>query len=237
MLEKYIQFIKAHERIILVAIVGLVLWFSFGKIDTLLIHHDSAQVQQAIIVAQTNAQETAKVEAQAEAQAIQYKQLTDKVQAQNDKLAQANAALIAALSVQQKKDAEMDIPQLAQRWTQLVPSVGLSTTDGHLEISDIGAHTTVSQLEQVPTLTAELAAEQTKELNDLSLLTSANTRIDTLNQNVTLLNTQITDNQNVCKAQIAEVKAKARKSKWHFFEAGVVVGFLGRQLIKMETGF
>jgi hypothetical protein len=38
------------------------------------------------------------------------------------------------------------------------------------------------------------------------------------------------------KKDIAQVKANARKSKWHWFWAGVVAGFLARQEIKTTTG-
>ena len=48
---------------------------------------------------------------------------------------------------------------------------------------------------------------------------------------------QITDNSAVCQAQIKVVKDAATKSKRRWFYAGVVVGWVGRQLLKTETGF
>jgi hypothetical protein len=51
MLESYIKWIEAHERLLLVAVAGLALWCSIGKIDTLIVHHDQAQLSQAQVVA------------------------------------------------------------------------------------------------------------------------------------------------------------------------------------------
>ena len=33
MLDTYIKWIEAHERLLLVAVAGLVVWFSIGKVD------------------------------------------------------------------------------------------------------------------------------------------------------------------------------------------------------------
>jgi hypothetical protein len=57
------------------------------------------------------------------------------------------------------------------------------------------------------------------------------------------LQTQVTDDkvaattaQTAFDKEKKDLIAQARKSKWNWFKAGVVVGFLGREFIKLETG-
>jgi len=56
--------------------------------------------------------------------------------------------------------------------------------------------------------------------------------VTTLNTEVGSLRLQLGDDAKVCSAQIATVKAAARRSKRRWFYAGLVAGFIGRQLIK-----
>jgi hypothetical protein len=60
--------------------------------------------------------------------------------------------------------------------------------------------------------------------------------VATLNEEVSGLRLENTDEAKVCTAQIAVVKAQAAKSKRRWFIAGVVTGWVGRQLLKTYTG-
>lgn len=226
MLDNYIKWIVAHERLLLVAVIGLVIWFGIGKIDTLISNHDNANLQQAKVAAAVQAeknQETAAVVAQ---QAIDMKVLSDKVQAQNTALEQANLALVAALSKQQKIDATMTDPQLASRWNTLVPDATVTTTSSGVSLSSTGAHATVNELEKIPVLTQELSASQQESKNDLSLLTSSSAQVVTLNTLVAGKDASLKAADNVCKEQIKVVKDEARtelhKAKRNWFIGGVV---------------
>ena len=64
--------------------------------------HDQAVLQQAQVVADAQKQANAQLATQVAQDAAQMKALTDKVEAQNAQLANANIALATALSKQQK---------------------------------------------------------------------------------------------------------------------------------------
>ena len=100
-------YLKAHEKLVLLVIAGLVLWFGIGRIDTLIQKHDSASLQQAKVTAVAQAEKTQEIAAQVAQQAAQYQALADKVQTQNAALIQANTTLATALAKQQKTDATL----------------------------------------------------------------------------------------------------------------------------------
>ena len=110
MFETYLKWIESHERLLLVAVAGVVLWFGIGRVDSLIARHDNANLQQAQVVAQAQADKTAAIAAQVAEQAAQYASLADKVQQQNDALIQANIALSTALAKQQHTDSHSHLP-------------------------------------------------------------------------------------------------------------------------------
>lgn len=230
-------YIKTHERLVLSVIAGLVLWFSIGKIDTLIANHDHANLQQAQVTAQVQQEKNTVLATQVAQNAAQYKELSDKVQSQNAQLEQAKTQLATALAKQQKTDATLPPSDLVARWNTLVPQAGATVTPNGVTLSSAGAVVTVQQLEEVPVLSSQLENERTQLGNDQNLISAANASITTLNLRVDGLNLQLSDNAKVCTAQIKTIKAEARKSKRRWFIVGMVIGFIGRQVIKTETGF
>jgi hypothetical protein len=230
-------YVKLHERLIGLVLAAAVIWGVSGKIESVVAKHDKSQETQAQIVASAQQSKDAALATQAAQQAEQYKELSDKVAAQNAALEQANITLATALAKQQHTDDTMPLPELAQEWTKLVPGMapnGITFAldpNGQITLTDDAAHKTVDQLEQVPVLTQQLANSQAEAKNDLSLLTASNGQVTTLNQEVTGLNLQLVDNQKVCTVQIAVVKANAAKSKRRWFLMGIVAGFLGRSAL------
>jgi uncharacterized protein YecT (DUF1311 family) len=232
------KYFKLHETLIIILASFTLLWFVSGKIEGVIAAHD------AVNLATTKATLAAQVQTNNDRQALiaqqaaDYKALAAKYQAQDAALAQANVALAQALTAQQKKDAALPIPQLVTRWIQLVPDAGVSVAaNGTVSVSEVGAHATVNELEKVPVLTTELANEKQVCSNTSTLLDAANGRVVTLNSQVDGLKLQSKDADNVCKAQIAVVKADARKSKRRWFVIGFISGFVSRQAIKTYTGF
>lgn len=229
-------YVKNHERLVLSVIAGLVLWFTIGKIDTLIANHDHANLQQAQIVAavqQEKNEETAKLVTQ---QAADMKVLNDKVQAQNAALEQANLALVTALTKQQKTDAAMSTPEVAQRWMQLVPAATVKPVPSGVTLDDTSAHATVSELEKAPVLSKQLEASHEELTNAQLLLSASGQQVATLNTQVTGLHLKAVDDAKVCTAQIEAVKADARKSKRKWAIVGAIVGFIMRQAVKSTTG-
>ena len=238
MIETYIAFIKAHETILGLVLAAAVIWGVSGKVENIMYHHDNAAESQAQIVATAQAQKDAALATQAAQQAEQYKELSDKVAAQNAALEQANITLATALAKQQHTDDTMPLPELAQEWTKLVPGMapnGITFAldpNGQITLTDDAAHKTVDQLEQVPVLTQELSNSKQSEQNTDTLLGASQKQVTDLNSEVSGLNLQLADNQKVCTAQIAVVKADAAKAKRRWFLTGLVLGFLGRSAIK-----
>ena len=232
-----LSWLQKHERMILVILGGLVLWFAIGKIDQVIINHDAANLSQAKVTADAQAKANATLAAQVVQDAADRKALEDKLAAQNDKLEQATITLANALAQRQKTDATLPPDQLVARWNTLVPTAGATVTSNGVTLPSVGAIATVQQLEQVPVLSSQLSNTQQELKNAQSLVSAEGQSIALLNTEVSGLRAQITDNQKVCTAQIAVIKAQAAKSKRRWFYAGVIVGFIGRQLIKTETGF
>ena len=117
MFETYLKWIESHERLLLVAVAGVVLWFGIGRVDSLIARHDNANLQQAQVVAQAQPDKTAAIAAQVAEQSAQYASLAAKVQQQNDALMQANVALSTALAKQQHTDASLPPTELVNRWS------------------------------------------------------------------------------------------------------------------------
>jgi hypothetical protein len=235
--------IKQHERLILAVIGGAILWLSIGKIDTLIINHDAANLQQAKVTAQVQADKNATLAAQAAQQAEQYKALAEQVAKQNAALENANVQLSLALSKQQKKDATLPPTELAQRWRELVPSYPehdpspvVSLDTGAITVTPAGAIATVQELEKVPVLSSQLENSRTQIENGEKLLEGQHAVVLTLSDQVDGLKLQLVDDAKVCKAQVAEVKAQARKGKRTWFTIGYVAGIATRGAIKLLAG-
>jgi hypothetical protein len=236
-LKTDLTWIQKHERILLAIIGGLVLWFTIGKIDTLIANHDHANLQEAQVAAAVQEEKNQALAAQIAQQAAEYKALAEKVEAQTAQLEQANVSLATALTKQQKTDAALPPTELVARWNTLVPAAGLTVTPTGVTLPNTGAVATVQQLEKVPVLAAQLDNEIQIATGTQKLLDASEGRVVTLNDQVTGLKTQSVLDAKVCKDQIAVVKADARKGKRRWFIVGFVAGFLSRQAIKTYTGF
>ena len=232
MIETYIKFIKAHETILGLVLAAAVIWGVSGEVENIMYHHDNAAESQAQIVATAQAQKDAAVAAQVAADKAALDALTTKLTAANDALAKANSALEAALAKQQQQDNQMTPSELTDRWNVLVPTANAAVTPNGVTLPAAGAHATVDQLEQIPVLTQELSNSKQSEQNTDTLLGASQKQVTDLNSEVSGLNLQLVDNQKVCTAQIAVVKADAAKAKRRWFLTGLVLGFLGRSAIK-----
>lgn len=232
MLAAISTYVEKHERLVLALVAGVILWFAVGRVDTLIAKHDSAALHQAQVIAQVQADKTAAIAEQVQVQAAQYQALVDKVQAQNAALVKANAELATALTKQQRIDASLPPTELVNRWAVLVPQAKPTVTPTGVALDTLSAVTTLQQLEIIPVQQETINNNQQELSNAQSLVTAEGQQVQTLNTEVGSLRTQLGDNAKVCAAQIAVVKAESRKSKRRWFYAGLVLGFIGRQLIK-----
>ena|SRR5271157_360296 len=227
-ITKELTWLQKHEKMILAVIAGLALWFAISKVDTLIIHHDQAATEQAKIVAQADAAKTAAATAQAAQDRAAYEALEAKAQALQAQLLQQNAALVSALTKQQKTDASLPPSELANRWSALVPQVKPTVTPTGISVDTPSAVATVQQLEKVPVLTKELDNEtQIVTVKD-GLLAAANKTATDATAVIASMKVQAVADAKVCTETIATVKAEARKGKRTWFYVGLVTGWLGR---------
>lgn len=231
MLATLSNYVKNHEKLLIVILGIILIWFISGKIQDVIARHDDANlaVEKVTLAAQIDKNQA--LAAQVADQAASYKALADKVASQNQALEQANVALVSALTKQQKADAALDLPALAIRWQQLVPEARPISSQAGLTLDDASAHATVAALEQVPALTQQLVNSQAETKNVNSLLLASNQQVATLNDQVSGLRLEITDSGKVCAAQIKVVKDDARRSKRRWFVAGFIAG-LATRLVK-----
>jgi hypothetical protein len=226
------EYIKAHEKLILALIAAGVLWVAIGKIDTLIQHHDGANLKQAQVIAAQNAVNNAAIAAQVASDKAAFDALQAKLQAEDAALIQANVALATALTKQQKVDAALPPTDLAERWNALVPNADVSVSNGQAVVPMTGAVATVQQLEIIPAQQEEITNDQTLIANGNALAVAQTKQVTDLTDQVTGLKLQSVDDAKVCQAQIAVVKADARKSKRRWFIAGFVAGIATRILGK-----
>ena len=226
------EYLKAHERLILALVAAGVLWFAIGKIDTLIQHHDGANLKQAQTIAAVQSQKDAAIAAQVASDKAAFDALQAKLQAEDAALIQANVALATALTRQQKTDATLPPTDLVARWNALVPQAAASVTPKGVTLPNTGAIATVQQLEIIPVQQEEITNEQTLVANGEALAVAQAKQVTDLTAQITGLKLSAVDDAKVCQTQIAVVKADARKSKKRWFIAGFVAGIATRILGK-----
>ena len=222
------EIFKTHEKLILAFVAAGVLFFAIGKVDTLIQHHDDANLKQAQVIAAQDASKNAAIAAQVASDKAAFDALQAKLQAEDDALVQANVALATALTKQQKTDATLPPTDLVARWNALVPQAAASVTTNGVTLPSTGAIATVQQLEIIPVQQEEITNEQTLVANGNALAVAQTKQVADLTSQVTGLKLQSVDDAKVCQAQIAVVKADARRSKRRWFIAGFVAGIATR---------
>lgn len=220
------NFIKLHERLIIIVLVLAVLGFLTHEYLTHAAAVDDKKAQQADQVLQQQKTVNDQLAVQVKSQEDVLTQLVAQVSQENAQLIAAIQTRTQTTIVQQAKDKTLPIPDLVTRWNGLaaLPASDITNTTAGLIITEDGARQTVSQLELVPTLQQNLSDSQTIISNKDDQITAQNNLTSGLQSQVVGLNTQITDADKACKAQITAVKAKARNGKWKAFGIGVGVG-------------
>jgi hypothetical protein len=253
-------FLKDHERLIIVVLVlvfGVFLTYKgLGLVQAL---QQSRATQLENQLAQTEQQATAAKEAalqaQAQVTAAQQAAAQDKaasaaiisaLSAQNASLNQTIATQDKQTAAQQTTDLHSTIPQLGQRFVDLVPNVDpkdivVAADQKSVTIGQDTAEKAVAQLELIPglqadnkNLQAEIANDATmqnslqKALNSESQYADSEARLVTTEEKYTaLLQTQIDQANKVCDEKISVEKTKAKKSFLKGLGIGAVVGFIG----------
>lgn len=223
------SWLKQHERLIIVTLVLLFGGYIGHGVLNLMAKNADAKVQQA--QAQLTQQQTANAQMAAQVQQAtqQYQQIVTTLQAQNTQLAQTIAQRNTQLVQTQAIDKTLPVSQLDTKWAAdagVDASQLQAGSNGQTIASQEATVATVQQLDSIPVLKANLSDTQTELTNTKTEFTAANQLIGEKTQQITGLQLQITDEQNTCKAEVADVKAQARKSKLKWFGIGFVTGYI-----------
>jgi hypothetical protein len=219
-------FLQKHERMVICALVLMVAMFLGGKYfdrEAAKAQANATVAAQLAADAKQSAQQAALQAAQTQAQ---YQAMLEVLQKQNAVLAQAVTQRDAILGQQQAVDKTLSPTQLTQRWAQLVPGTMPIATPTGVSVTTADAQSTVVQLENVPVLTQNLKDETEIAANLQSELDAQGKVVAEDNTLISALNTEIADNDKACKAEVAAVKADARKGKVKWFKIGYVAGLV-----------
>jgi hypothetical protein len=228
--------IKHHERLFLALIAGTTLWFAIGRVDSLLVKHDNANLQQAQVAAQVQQSKDEALAQQVAQDKAAYTSLNAEVMARDAQLTQMQAQLVAALSGQQKKDQTLPPTDLVARWNTLVPTASAKVTSDGVTLPEGGAVATVVELEKSPVLTQQLANDNEELVNAQKLIAAEGQQITDRDLLITGLRTKADADAKVCDVRVKVETDKIRKARRRWFIIGYVTGFISRQVIKTETG-
>ncbi len=228
-------YLKAHERLIVVVLLLLAGIFAYGKGLGFLTARDQRQYDSKAQVLQAQASADAALARQNAAAAQQYQQLAAQLAASNAALAQSQAQRNATVVVQQKTDAALPPADLALRWQQLLnlPTGSVQPVPGGFAATPSAAVDTVVALENVPVLEADLKDEQAVVANQDAQVKALIGLNAGLQQQVAGLGKDLADQRAADAAALKLAKAEARRSKFHWFGIGYVVGFASAEALRL----
>jgi hypothetical protein len=215
-LSSYVTFIKSHERILIIAVTGFLIFHIGDGALNAWIHHDDTQAKIAATTVKTDTTQTAALQ-------VQVTTLQKQVAATNAALIAAIKARNTATQAQQTVDQTLPLPALATRWeelAQLQPADIKTTATNDLLVTESASRATVVLLEELPTLQANLKSDQTIIDNDVLIISKQSDLI-------TQLNKDLADEKASHVADVKLEQAKGKRSFWRGFKIGAVVGFIG----------
>jgi hypothetical protein len=209
----------ARHHLFLLAAVSILVFAGVFGVESLLAKHDAQKDAQWKAVVAADQQRLATDEAN---WAQQFQALT----AQNTQLLSAIQTRDAALVVQQKKDATLSANEAAQRLSEQTKAApGEVTAQGNNLLVDLPiSRQIVTSLDQLPVLVANLADMKTQLANETTIANNAQA-------DATAQKKINTDQVEACKAQVADVKAQARKSKTKIGGIMFTLGIIAARLL------
>lgn len=225
MLDNYIKWFLAHERILALFAILAVVGFAGNKYLNLEAARADARNQAAQQTLAAQKEVNAQLAQQNALAQQQYQTLVGQLNAQNQRLTAEMLTLSQTLATQQKKDSALPAPELALRHEALLGvSSGVTSTENGFQVSTPVEIQTVQSLESLPVLKQQLSDETQIASGKDKQITSINTVVTGLNDQINGLNLQLTDSGKACDAKLVDIKANARKSKRNWFIRGLGIG-------------
>lgn len=220
--------LQRHERLLIVAMVLLAGAWGFSRYADL--SASKAEARATVAEQALTAQKATDAQNQATTAQVlaQYQAMVSAQSTQIASLAAAAAQRQTAVVAQQKTDATLPVADLANRLKTLgnAPDGSVSTEGDSVKITQSGAVAVAQTLETLPALRDDLRDETELAGAAQAAQKQGEVVIKDQTTQITGLNLTLVDADKQCKAQIADVKAQARKSKIKFFKLGFVAGFV-----------
>lgn len=222
------SWLQRHERIVIVALVLLAGAWGFTKYADISASKAEARATVAEQALQSQKETDAKNDATTASVLAQYQSMVTALSAQNASLAAAAAQRQATVVKNQATDATLALPVLANRLVTLgnVPDGQVSSDPSHVILTQSGAVAVTQTLETIPALQGDLRDTQAHVVAANAALDKANEVMADQSTQIAGLKLTITDEEKACTAQVASVKAEARKSKIKWFKIGFLTGFV-----------
>lgn len=226
-LTPYVTWFKAHERLVLLLIVGFFGVHFYSKHLDFAVKHDQVQAQIANQQAATAAQKSTQDDTANKLLLTQLQTMQQQIVAQNQRIDQAMQQRAAQTAIQKKTDDQDQPAELAARIHQLL-GVGTIQTENSpigttLVYSLDAAHADADSLEDL-----QQSKSDVKDLN--TKLEACNQLTDKQNGTINSLNGQITDGKTALSTEqkahaddVKTLKEQNKRSFWHGVKVGVEI--------------
>lgn len=214
------------HHLILVGTIALLVFGAVYGVDTIIVQHDVAKNAEVQQILATQAVQTKAIEEQRASDEAAWQARDAQETALITQLAGVISERNFQLEKQKRVDATLTATDAAQRLIQQTNAQPSEiTVQGENVLIDLPiTRQVIARMDQLPVLQADLSDTQKQLGSETVVATNLQNDLD-INKNLVLsLKTQLTDSDKACKAQIAVVKAKARRGKMKAFAAGFVSG-------------
>lgn len=231
------DYIKKHEKII---IIGMVLFVSF-YLGNKYINYEANKADEKVAILQNQINKDQQLLSQQEQQTQldrqQYQQALEKLTKQNQALLNTIEEDNKVLKQNQQVDANLPLPDLANRWKVLADiQDNIITSPTGITVTEPAARLTVQQLEKVPVLTDQLNKETQVANNNQDMLNKSQVLNNDLTKQLDSANILLSDTKKKCDAQISQVKADSHKKERNWFLRGLGIGAASAAYVFVHFG-
>jgi hypothetical protein len=215
------QWLRNH--IILLALAAGIAFGSVYYVDSLLARHakESDQKWQSILV--TQQQQTQTIQTQLAQDETKWAALNVQLVNANQKLAATIAARDVAVAAQVKQDASLTAQETATK-------LGGTTNGEDIELPLGTGRGLAVSLDTLAGTQADLADTKTRLSNETTLAANLQFDITEKDKFIAAMKVQNDNESKACKAEVADIKAQARRSKLRWLGVGIIIGFIGAHL-------
>lgn len=218
------------KHVILAVIISITVLLGTYKI---IAHYDRVDKDESDLAKAQVVTDVQKAQIQAKQSETDSTDLQNKVNslvASNQALTTGLANLQSKLDLQKKQDDKLSLSDLSTRWSMLtgVDSGQFVPNTTGVQVTSAAAHTTVSQLEELPVVKQELKSSQDNSSKKDDTLQSQQKVIVDISAELTTCKKTVVDSDNSCKAQITQIKADNRKHNLFYSIISFILGAVVR---------